>query len=57
VKQCADDFSMIATVGKQRKEWFGRFLDLSSGIPSHDTFNRVLVMLNPRALEECVTIF
>ncbi|MEM9369311.1 MAG: ISAs1 family transposase [Planctomycetota bacterium] len=50
----ADDFVMIAQVGRQRKDWFEKFLDLSNGIPSHDTFNRVLGALNPKTFEECL---
>lgn len=50
----ADDFTMIAQIGRERKDWFSRFLNLKHGIPSHDTFNRVLAALNPRAFEECL---
>lgn len=50
----ADDFVMIAQVGRERKDWFAKFLELSNGIPSHDTFNRVLGALDPKAFEECL---
>lgn len=50
----ADDFVMIAHVGRAKKAWFAKFLDLSRGIPSHDTFNRVLGALNPKAFERCL---
>lgn len=33
--------------GSQRKEWLSTILDLPNGIPLHDTFNRVLQMLDP----------
>ena len=35
----ADDFVTIAAWGRQKRAWLARFLDLSSGIPSHDRFN------------------
>lgn len=50
----ADDYVMIAHVGRQKKDWFSKFLDLSSGIPSHDTFNRVLGALDPKEFEKCL---
>jgi predicted transposase YbfD/YdcC len=50
----ADDFAAIAEFGRKRRDWFARLLDLSSGIPSHDTFNNVLARLKPAAFEECL---
>ena len=41
---------MIAT---EKKEWFQTFLTLSSGIPSHDTFNRVLARIHPKEIQRC----
>ena len=38
----ADDFVSIAFWGRTKKEWLAKFLDLSSGIPSHDRFNAIL---------------
>ena len=35
----ADDFVAIADFGRTKRKWFARFLDLKSGIPSHDRFN------------------
>lgn len=37
-----------------REEWLNEVLELPNGIPSHDTFNRVLSMLDPKALKECL---
>lgn len=42
----------IAEFGKHRKRWFKHFLELSNGIPSHDTFLRVLSLIDPYRLEE-----
>lgn len=42
-----DDFNAIEEYGKSKVKWFRKFLDLTHGIPSHDTFNDVLNRLNP----------
>jgi Transposase len=48
-----DDFRQIEQFAKQRATWFGSFLKLPGGIPSHDTFERVFAALNPRILHNC----
>ena len=40
--------------GTQREEWLREFLGLPNGIPSHDTFNRVLQLIDPNALSTCL---
>jgi hypothetical protein len=50
----ADDFVAIANFGKKRKTWFEKFLDLSSGIPSHDRFNAIFAVIKPAELEKCL---
>jgi predicted transposase YbfD/YdcC len=50
----ADDFVAIAAFGEKRKNWFATFLDLESGIPSHDRFNAVLAAIKPGEFEKCV---
>jgi len=42
-----DDFNGMEMYGKSKIKWFRKFLDLTHGIPSHDTFNDVLNRLNP----------
>ena len=37
----ADTWVDIERYGNAKQEWPGTFLDLSNGIPSHDTFGRV----------------
>ena len=49
-----DDFTGMEDFGNRKKEWLSKFLDLSEGIPSHDTFNTVLGSLNPRQFEQCL---
>jgi len=49
-----DDFVEMQAYAQAKQEFFARFLRLPHGIPSHDTFNRVLSLLSPRALEECL---
>ena len=44
----------IAEFGRQRKKWFAKFLDLRSGIPSHDRFNAVLAAVKPAEFEKCL---
>ncbi len=50
----ADDFVSIADWGRLRRDWLGKFLDLSAGIPSHDRFNAVLAALKPAEFERCL---
>ena len=42
----ADDFEDIALYGVQKEPFLRTFLELPNGIPSHDTFNRVLKFLD-----------
>ena len=43
----------MAVFAESKRTWLSRFLDLSAGIPSHDTFNDVLRHLDPTAFERC----
>jgi predicted transposase YbfD/YdcC len=49
----ADSFEEIERFGEGRRDWLERFLALPNGIPSHDTFNRVLAALDPEAFAGC----
>ena len=42
-----DSWTDIADWAEENVDWFSSFLDLSGGIPSHDTFARVFSILNP----------
>jgi predicted transposase YbfD/YdcC len=48
-----DGWRDIALFAQKRQAWFKRFLKLPNGIPSHDTFERVFNLLNPRAFQAC----
>jgi predicted transposase YbfD/YdcC len=47
----ADGFVAIERYGRAKQSWLETFLDLPQGIPSHDTFGRVMGALDPQALE------
>ena len=49
----ADNWVEIEEFGKARRDWFARFLKLPNGIPSHDTFGRVLSLLDPEQFARC----
>ena len=47
----ADTWVDIERYGQSKQEWLGTFLDLSHGIPSHDTFGRVFRWLDSEAFQ------
>lgn len=49
----ADDWTKMALFGRCKEKWFRTFLELPNGIPSHDTFRRVFMLLDPAAFEQC----
>ena len=49
----AESYPAIEDFGQEREEWLQQFLELPAGIPSPDTFNRVLRMLNPVQFQSC----
>jgi predicted transposase YbfD/YdcC len=49
----ADSFEEMAEYGQSKEALLRRFLELSNGIPSHDTFNRVLSRLEVSAWQQC----
>ena len=50
---CAESFEDMALYGRSKHTWLQQFLPLPHGIPSHDTFRRVLMLLEPDAFERC----
>jgi predicted transposase YbfD/YdcC len=49
----AEDCVNIAMYGRTKYIWLSTFLELPKGIPSHDTFNRVLCAIDPVEFEQC----
>lgn len=47
----ADTWVDIAEYGQAKAKWLGTFLDLTAGLPSHDTFGRVFRWLKPEAFQ------
>ncbi len=43
----------VVRFAKAKRVWFKRFIRLSGGIPSHDTFTRVFSILKAPVLEAC----
>jgi predicted transposase YbfD/YdcC len=51
----ADGWDEIAAYGRLKESWLKTFLDLPEGIPSADTFRRVLSALDPGAFRRAFT--
>jgi predicted transposase YbfD/YdcC len=49
----ADSWVEIELFGESKQHWFASFLDLSHGIPSHDTFGRVFSLLDAEQFRSC----
>jgi hypothetical protein len=52
---CAESWEDIALYGQSKQAWLKTFLALPNGIPSHDTFRRVFMLIDPDAFEVCFT--
>jgi predicted transposase YbfD/YdcC len=48
----ASDWEDIENYGLEKEKWLKKFLQLPNGIPSHDTFARVLSRINPKQFQE-----
>ncbi|MGB1207715.1 MAG: ISAs1 family transposase [Paracoccaceae bacterium] len=49
----AETFEDIELYGRHKENWLRQFLDLPNGIPSHDTFRRVFMLVNAERFEAC----
>lgn len=47
----ADTYEQIENFGKKRYKWLSKFLELPHGIPSHDTFGRILERMDPQEFQ------
>jgi predicted transposase YbfD/YdcC len=50
---CAESWEDIAQYAKSKEVWLRSFLTLKHGIPSHDTFRRVFMLVDPDQFEQC----
>ncbi len=48
----AEHWTEMEEFGEAKQEWFAGFLALENGIPSHDTFRRVFILLDAIELKE-----
>src|SRR3954454_5460726 len=55
VVACAESWCDIALYGRSKLAWLRTFLELPNAIPSHDTFRRVFMLIDPDAFEAGVT--
>lgn len=53
----AETFMDIENLACHYEDWLKSFLELPHGIPSHDTIRRVLMVVSPIALAECLHNF
>lgn len=49
----ADKWTQVEEFGAANKKWLKEHLDLSNGIPSHDTFGRIFSVINPVNFQKC----
>lgn len=49
----ADTWAEVEFYGRCKEPFLRQFLALPHGIPSHDTFNRVFALLDPKPFAEC----
>ena len=48
----AESWVDMALYGRSKAQWLKGFLNLPHGIPSHDTFRRVFMLIDPKAFEK-----
>lgn len=49
----AESWIDVALYGQSKESWLRTFLSLPNGIPSHDTFRRVFMLIDPARFEAC----
>lgn len=52
IAEC-DEWQDIADWSRSKLEDLKKYFELSHGIPSHDTFERVFALINPKEFEQC----
>lgn len=51
----ADSWTQVEEYGLSKIDWFKEFLELPSGIPSHDTFGRLFARIDPKGFQTFFT--
>ena len=49
----ADNWVEVEQFGHEKQDWFGQFLALPHGIPTHDTFDRVFARIKAEQFQQC----
>lgn len=49
----ANDFVGMEKFGNSKRDWLKKYLELANGIPSHDTFGRVIRAIAPQQFVDC----
>lgn len=49
-----EGYEAMELIGRTRESFFRQFLELPNGVPSADTFRRVLSLLDPKMLAKCL---
>src|ERR1051325_10928162 len=50
---CAESWEDIELYGRSKQAWLKSFLALPNGIPSHDTFRRVFMLIDLNCEKHC----
>lgn len=53
----SETWEEIAAFGEAKESWFRKFLALPNGIPSHDTFRRVFLLIKPKQFQEAFLVW
>lgn len=53
----ADNWAEIEAFGYAQQEWLAEFLDLTAGIPAHDTLGRVFGLLDGGSFSQCFAVW
>ena len=53
----AEGWEDSSEFGKVKRDWLAKFLDLPNGIPSPDTFRRVIARLDPTEFAACFGVW
>jgi predicted transposase YbfD/YdcC len=49
----ANDFVGMEKFGKAKRDWLMKYVELPNGVPSHDTFGRVMQAVSPQEFVDC----